>query len=161
MFRRLTMSLAAVALALTTALPTPAAAMSDKDRQLLTLLLGAVVVGAIVHDANKKKKKSAPQVSRNYHDHAWRDDDDHDDDWRDWRRDHRWRNRTVPAECVFSLRGGYGRRDVVSARCLEEYGMRRNLPGECAFNIDAGWGSRKVYGTRCLRQNGYRIAGAR
>ncbi len=61
---RLTTGLAAAALALTTALPTPAAAMSDKDRQLLTLLLGAAVVGAIIHDANKEKKKPAPPVAR-------------------------------------------------------------------------------------------------
>ena len=162
MFRRLTSrlttGLAAAALVLTTALPTPVAAMSDKDRQLLTLLLGAAEVGAIIHDVNKKKKKSVPQASRSYYDHSWRGDDDDDD--RDWRRDHRWRDRTVPVECVFSIRGVQGPRDVASARCLSEFGMTRDLPAECAFDIDAGWGSRKVYGTRCLRQNGYRIAGA-
>ena len=152
---RLTTGLAAAALALTTALPTPAAAMSDKDRQLLTLLLGAAVVGAIIHDANKEKKKPARPVAR--YDDRYRFGDS-----RDWRHDrNRWRHRTVPAECVLSLRGTRGPRDVVSARCLSEAGIRRDFPAECAFDIDAGWGSRTVYGTRCLRENGYRIAGDR
>lgn len=163
MFRRLTASLATAALVLATALPTPAAAMSDKDRQLLTLLLGAAVVGAIIHDANKDRKKPAP-VSR--HDDRFRFDDWNDRDWNDrdwrggdWRGDHR-RHRTVPAECVISIRGAGGRREVVSARCLSEFGIRRDLPAECAFDIEAGWDIRRVYGTRCLRQNGFRIAGA-
>lgn len=159
MFRRLAASLATAALVLATALPTPAAAMSDKDRQLLTILLGAAVVGAIIHDANKDRKKPAP-VSR-HHDDRFRFNDWNDRDWRgeDWRGD-RWRQRTIPAECVVSIRGAGGRHEVVSARCLNEAGIRRGLPAECAFNIDAGWDSRRVYGTRCLRQNGFRIAGA-
>lgn len=158
MFRRLAASLATAALLLVSALPTPAAAMSDKDRQLLTILLGAAVVGAIIHDANKDRKKPAP-VSR--HDDRFRFNDWNDRDWRGggWQGDHR-RHRTIPAECVISIRGAGGRHEVVSARCLNEAGIRRGLPAECAFNIDAGWDSRRVYGTRCLRQNGFRIAGA-
>ncbi|MEI2805742.1 hypothetical protein [Albidovulum sp.] len=159
MFRRLAASLAAAALMLATVLPTPAAAMSDKDRQLLTVLLGAAVVGAIIHDANKDKRKPAPVTRR--HD-QFRYDNWNDRDWRGqgWQGD-RWGQRAIPAECVISIRGAGGRREVVSARCLKEAGLRRDLPAECAFDIDAGWGSRKVYGTRCLRQNGFRIAGNR
>lgn len=162
MFRRLTASLAAAALMLATALPTPAAAMSDKDRQLLTVLLGAAVVGAIIHDQNKDKKKAA-KVTRRHDDFRfddWNDRDWNDRDWhgKDWRGD-RWRQRTVPAECVISVRGAGGRRDVVSARCLKDAGIGCYLPAECAFDIEAGWGLRRVYGARCLRQNGFRIAG--
>lgn len=154
---RLTATLAAAGLALGTVLPAPAAAMDDKDRRLLTLLLGAAAVGVIINEANKNKKRPAPQVAHRYDDEGnIYYGDDHD-----WRRDkHRWRHRTIPAECVFVLRGARGPRDVVSARCLSELGPRRELPAECAFEVDAGWGSRKVYGTRCLRENGYRIAEA-
>lgn len=160
MFRRLTASLAAAALALTAAFSTPAAAMSDKDRQLLTVLLGAAVVGAIIHDANKDRKKPAPVTRR--HDDHFRFNDWNDRDWRGqgW-RGNRWGQRTIPAGCVISIRGAGGRREVVSARCLKDAGLRRDLPAECAFDIEAGWGSRRVYGTRCLRQNGFRIAGTR
>ena len=154
---RLTATLAAAVLALGTVLPAPAAAMDDKDRRLLTLLLGAAAVGVIINEANKNKNRPAPQVAHRYDDDSFLYGDD-----RDWRRDrHRWQHRTSPAECVLSLRGSRGPRDVVSARCLTEFGLRRELPAECAFEVDAGWGSRKVYGTRCLRQNGYRIAEAR
>ncbi|MFN6951233.1 MAG: hypothetical protein ACK4NE_01365 [Albidovulum sp.] len=152
---RLTATLAAAALTLGTVLPNPAGAMDDKDRRLLTMLLGAAAVGVIINEANKNKKK-VPIVVDRYDDDSFGYSDD-----RDWRRDkHRWRHRTIPAECVFSLRGARGPRDVVSGRCLSELGLRRDLPAECAFEIDAGWGSRTVYGTRCLRENGYRIAEA-
>ena len=154
---RLTATLAAAVLALGTVLPAPAAAMDDKDRRLLTLLLGAAAVGVIINEANKNKNRPAPQVA-----HRYADDIFLFADARDCRRArHRWKHRTIPGECVLSLRGSRGPRDVVSARCLTEFGLRRELPAECAFEVDAGWGSRKVYGTRCLRQNGYRIAEAR
>lgn len=154
---RLTSGLAIAALALSTALPTPAAAMDSKDRRLLTLLLGAAAVGVIINEANKKK--SAPQVTRHYDDDYAYDDDR--DPYGRHRDNDRWRYRTLPAECVFSLRGTHGPRDVVSSRCLGEFGMRRDLPAECGFQVDAGWGTRTVYGTRCLRENGYRIASTR
>lgn len=151
---RFTTGIAAAAVAFTTIAPLPAAAMDDKDRKVLTLLLGAAALGVILNNANKDRRKQAPQVTR------------HDDDYPDygdgyWRPGHDRRHfRTVPAQCVFTLRGTRGPRDVVSGRCLEEFGLRRELPAECAFDIDAGWGSRRVYGTRCLRENGYRVAEA-
>ena len=155
MFRRLTAGIVAATLVFTTALPTPAAAMSDKDRQLLTLLLGAVAVGVIVNESKKKKRESqAPVVTR-------RDNYRYDRRDRGWSRDDRWRFRSLPGECVFSVRGLRGPRDVVSANCLKEFGVRRDLPAECRFDIEAGWGRRAVYGTRCLRRNGYQIAAAR
>ena len=154
MIRRITASLAAAAIVLTTAHPTPALAMSDKDRQLLTLLLGAAAVGVIINESQKKREEKKTTVSR-------RDDDRYERGYHSWDRDKRWRYRSVPAQCVFPIRGLRGQRDVVSARCLSEFGLRRSLPAECAFDIDAGWGSRKVYGTDCLRRNGYRIASVR
>lgn len=158
---RLTTGLAVAALAVSTALPTPAAAMDAKDRRLLTLLLGAAAVGVLINETNKKK--STPQVTRQYqYDDGYDYGYGHDRDPYGRHRDNdRWRYRTVPAECVFSLRGTHGPRDVVSSRCLSEFGMHRDLPAECGFQVDAGWGSRTVYGTRCLRENGYRIASTR
>ncbi|WP_413855418.1 hypothetical protein, partial [Albidovulum sp.] len=98
---RLTATLAAAVLALGTVLPAPAAAMDDKDRRLLTLLLGAAAVGVIINEANKNKNRPTPQVAHRYDDDSFLYGDD-----RDWRRDrHRWQHRTIPAECVLSLRG--------------------------------------------------------
>lgn len=156
MKRRLITAFTVAALALTTAFATPAAAMSDKDRRALTLLLGAAAVGVIISESNKnKKKRQAAEVARNpgYGHDILRDQGS-------LRRDHR-RGVLIPAQCAFSVRGGQGPREVVSSRCLSEMGLNRRLPRDCAFEIDTGWGSRTVYGARCLRQNGYRIAGMR
>jgi hypothetical protein len=135
----------------------PASALSDQDRSALALILGAVVVGAIINDANKKKKRDDPPVVTRYGNDGWYDNR-HDDDRDRWDRKHR---RAIPAQCSFQVRGNYGRRDVVSARCLSEFGMGRNLPRDCAFDVRDGREIRRVYGARCLMDNGYKIAGLR
>ena len=148
----------AASLVLSSAIVTPAAAMSDRDRQALTLLLGVAAVGLIINESNKKKRRREAEVQRSYND----DRDIYWDSDRNRRKSHeRLRNRNIPAQCVFSVRGRKGPRDVVSSRCMNEYGMSRRLPSECALDIDSGWGSRTVYGANCLRRNGFRIAEAR
>ncbi len=147
---RLIALVAATALALGVA--APASALNEREQNALALILGAVALGAIINDANKKKNR--PTVSRYGNDYY--DDDRRGDDRDRWHRKHQ---RVIPAQCSFQVRGSHGRRDVVSARCLSEFGMGRNLPRECAFDVRAGHDTRRVYGARCLMENGYRIAG--
>ncbi len=85
-------------------------------------------------------------------------DDRYDDNRDHWNKKHR---RTIPAQCSFQIRGNSGRRDVVSARCLSEFGMGRDLPRNCAFDVRTGRETRRVYGARCLQSNGFKIAGLR
>ena len=119
-------------------------------------------VGLIISESNKnKKKRQAAEVARNPgYGYDYRRED-YGTGFRrpeEWQPGHHNRRAIVPAQCVFSIRGSHGPRDVVSSRCLSEYGLDRRLPRDCAFEIDTGWGSRTVYGARCLRQNGFRIS---
>ena len=52
-------------------------------------------------------------------------------------------------------------REVVSARCMREFGLSRGLPSECAFDIRTSVGRRTVYGPQCLSDYGYRVASIR
>ena len=162
MKNRLIAAVTAAALALSSVVATPAAAMSEKDRKALTLLLGAAAVGLIISESNKnKKKRQAAEVARNPgYGYDYRRED-YGTGFRrpeEWQPGHHNRRAIVPAQCVFSIRGSHGPRDVVSSRCLSEYGLDRRLPRDCAFEIDTGWGSRSLYGAHCLRQNGFAVS---
>jgi hypothetical protein len=151
---RLIALVAATALAFGAA--APASALNEREQNALALILGAVAIGAIINDANKNTNR--PTVSR-YGNSYWYDDR-YDDD-----RGHRYKNKkhrhVIPAQCSIQIRSSRGTRDVVSARCLSEFGMGRDLPRQCAFDVRAGREMRRVYGARCLMANGYRIAGLR
>ncbi|OYX42464.1 MAG: hypothetical protein B7Z02_12215 [Rhodobacterales bacterium 32-67-9] len=161
---RLIATVTAAALALTTAMASPVAA-GDRDKKVLTLLLGAAAVGLLINEANKNKKRGAPPVTRtddtygygNGYGYAYRDDDEHGKKWRE--RDRR-RQAIIPSQCVYTLYATRGPRDVVSGRCLQDIGVARRLPQHCAFDVNTDWGRRTVYGMRCLQENGFRIARA-
>lgn len=137
---RLIAAVAAASLALTSMAATPAQALSDRERDALKIIAGAVILGAIINEAQKdkkeKKRKRDPEPVR-------------------------YRNRIVPAACVYDVKSGKGRRDVVSRACMEDYGLARRLPADCAFEIRTNRGNRLVYGPRCLEDYGYRIEGVR
>ncbi|MGB7262794.1 MAG: hypothetical protein WBC68_12050 [Albidovulum sp.] len=161
MTRRFIAALTIAALTLGSAFATPASALGDKDRKALTLLLGAAAVGLLINESNKKRNKAAPVTKR--YDGYTNNNSDRGNKFGHRKRAHdnystAKRRNVIPAQCVFPIRGAYGRRDVVSERCLRETGRARRLPDACAFNINDDWGRRTVYGTRCLRQNGFEIA---
>jgi hypothetical protein len=141
MKKQMIAAVTAIALTLTSAVATPAAAQ-DKGNDALKVLLGAAAIGLLISQANKNKRDDKPRVTRNPpHDH-WHGKKDYD------------KKRRIPAQCVFSVRG----HEVVSARCLQEYGIARNVPSGCAFVINTSWGQRTVYGSRCLKDRGYVLA---
>ena len=125
----------------------PASALDDRDA--LGLILGAAALGLIITEANKDKRRSAPNVTR-YDDGYWYDDD--------YRQRPSRRHALIPAECAFKVRTHDGPRNVVSARCLNEFGIARRLPRECAFDVRVRGDMRRVFGARCLERNGFRIA---
>lgn len=125
----------------------PASALDDRDA--LRLILGAAALGLIINEASKDKRRPAPNATRYYNNGWWYDDD--------YRRPSR-RPALIPAECTFPIRTNNGPRNVVSARCLNEFGIARKLPRECAFDVRVRGEMRRVFGARCLEQNGFRIA---
>ena len=147
MMKRLTMLVAAAAMALTPALAAPAAAKPKND-DVLKFVLGAAALGLILNEVSKNNRDDRRKVERRY------DPDPYPGFRRDERRGRRW---PTPPQCVETVRTRDGRRDVVSGGCLSDFGLARGLPRSCAFEVRSPWGPRTVYGESCLRREGYRI----
>ncbi len=151
MKRQLTAFVTIVALALAGAAGTPAEARDKNSDDVIKLLLGAAAVGLLLNQLNKgKPAKAMPRRGMTYQ-----------DDWDGAGYGQNSRRAQVPAECVLVVTVNGSNREVVSARCMKEFGLSRYLPEECAFGIRTGAGLRTVYGPQCLRDNGYRIEQAR
>jgi len=133
MRRQLIAAVAAGSLALSGLAATPAAAWGEREQDVLALILGLGIAGAILNDAQRKDRRHGSGSS----------------------------GRRIPAACVYDIRTHQGLRSVVSRACAEDHVAAR-LPQECAFTIRSrGGGSRVVYGTRCLTDSGFRIEDAR
>ena len=148
---RLTAFVTIVALALSGISATPVEARSKKSNDTIKLLLGAAAVALLLSQTNQAQ---ATRITP-------RPDPSYDDDWDGTGFVRPSRTRRIPAECVIgvALNGRY--RDVVSARCVSNFGLSGRLPEECAFDIRTRSGRRTVYGPQCLRDYGYRIGQAR
>ena len=139
---------AATAVALS-GLAAPAEAKNKKN-DMVKLLLGAAAVGLLLNQMNQGTAQAVtprPQP----------------DDWTNGNNGYPYPAvaRSVPAECVMDVTVNGRLREVVSSRCLREFGVASQLPAECAFDIRTNAGTRTVYGPQCLRDYGYRIEQAR
>jgi hypothetical protein len=150
--KRMITLVAAAAVALTSITATPAAALGKNEREVLGILLGLAVLGAIVNESQSNNRARSqpqtyyPQPKPHRHDPPPRRD--------------RWEDRItwLPASCERTVRINRENREVVSAQCLREYGFTARLPNGCAFDIRTDWGTQRVYGKQCLADNGYRVA---
>ncbi|MCY1126529.1 hypothetical protein OU426_06660 [Frigidibacter sp. RF13] len=149
--KRQMISLAAAAALALSGMAAPARA---EDKDVLKLLLGAAAVGLLINQVNKNKNKT-DRVTRNPYPYVGDDWTYQGDD-----RNHK-KARYIPSECVMDVTVGGRLREVVSARCLKEFGLARKVPAECGFDIRTSVGTRTVYGPQCLRDYGYRIEQAR
>jgi hypothetical protein len=133
MRNRIIATITAAAIGLGGLTATPAAAWGDREQNALALILGLGVAGAILHEAEKKKRKRQTPVSVPA-------------------------QKIIPGECVYDIRTSAGLKSVVSRSCVAEFGLTR-LPADCAFDVRSQSGVRSVYGPRCLQDFGYRIGG--
>ena len=134
---RLTAAATALALALTSLTAAPAAALSDREKAALGLIIGAVGVGMILDSSRDKPRYREPEPRHDNGRH------------RGWQVE-----RGIPAACITNVRVDGRRRDVVGAGCAQNAGLRR-LPGSCAMDVRTDRGYRTVYGLRCLKDKGY------
>lgn len=161
MKRQMIAGITALALALSGMAIQPAAA-KDKNNTL-KLLLGAAAIGILLNQMNGAQAASprqflgVPQPRDRDDNRFWGDRDDDDDGYRSG-YGHAIRAGTVPGECLRDVSVGGRLREVVSGRCLNQFGLAGSLPEECAFDIRTNSGRRTVYGQQCLRDYGYRIA---
>ncbi len=154
-FKSLTTVAAAATIALTSLTATPAAALSEKDRNALGIVLGIGTMALII-DGIEKDKKQVRRTERYEERYQDRYQDRWDDDRREARRDARY---TVPARCVTRVETRGRIREVISGRCMERNASRVNLPQACAFDIRTDHNRREeVFGRNCLESHGYRIS---
>lgn len=123
MKHRITAAIAAAAIALTAAAPVRA-----DSNDALKLALGAVGVGLLVHELDKKNREEAATVVDDRWSDDWTSRNRYDDSFRK-------KGKIIPAQCIFDgkIRGRW--REVVSSRCMTDFGVARRLPGECRVNV--------------------------
>lgn len=120
----------------------------NKKNDMVKLLLGAAAVGLLLNQMNQGKAQATPLPGNG---------------WANGNNGYPYPAvaRTVPAECVMDVTVNGRLREVVSSRCVREFGVASQLPAECAFDIRTSAGTRTVYGPQCLRDYGYRVETAR
>ena len=136
-------AIAAVAIAITGFSAAPARAGDDEVGAALAALLGLAIVGAVIHDKNKDKKRRQvvhapappkpipPRVNR----------------------------KLLPQHCLRSFHTHQGKARIFGQRCLNQhYKFARSLPQACHRQVwtDRGW--RAGFGARCLNRHGYQLA---
>lgn len=119
-----------------------APARADDQAAAIAALLGLAVIGAVIADKRKDKKKAVthpapisrplpPRVNR----------------------------KLLPQHCLRSLATDRGQRRIFGQRCLNRnYKFADSLPRQCHRQVwtDRGW--RAGFGARCLRKHGYQLA---
>lgn len=143
MKRYLIAAVAALSLALAGA--APAEAKDKKNNDVLKLLLGAAAVGLVLNQMNGGKL-FAPSRNRT----------SYDNDYVPPRLGKP--ERLIPGECATDVTINGRLREVISDRCVREFGLSDRLPAQCAFDIRTSAGTRRVYGPQCLSDYGYRVA---
>lgn len=154
--KRFVLMTAAAAIALTSITATPAAALGQREKNVLGLLLGLAVIGTIANEIDKSHRtpQPAPQPQP-----RWQPQPQPQPTYRPtppvYRSD---RITYLPATCLRTVRLNSGAHEVVSAQCLSEQNVAARLPISCAFDIRTDWGLQRVYGTECLSDAGFRVS---
>lgn len=151
MLKRLTATVLAASVALTSVFAAPARAADSGE--IARAILGA---GVILYLGNElAKRNNRGYVTRRYDDRYYGNRYyDHDRDYRG-HRDHRYKHRkTVPVSCLRN--NGYDR--YFGAHCLSQR-MRNasRLPEQCRISVRTSRGWRSAYEADCLRRYGYRF----
>ena len=127
----LTGGAAALALVLATAIP----AKADKKDDLAKALIAALVVGAIAHEVNDRKKPAPAPLPEPVS------------------------SKRVPSVCAISIDGADRSVSLYPESCLRSEGFRHRLPRGCS-NTATIFGERdRVYSAKCLRDAGFRVQG--
>lgn len=132
---------AALALALTTAMPAQAGGKGD---DLAKALIAAIVIGAIVSEVGKDRPAPVPvpePVHKKKKKKKW---DDHE-------------GVRIPSVCAIQVSQKRHTSIVYPESCLRDYGVRGRLPYDCASEarIYGEWDT--IFSAQCLRESGFVI----
>lgn len=167
MFNRITATLAAAAIAVTSFGAAPAAADDRDAARIAAAVLGVAIIGKILHDKNKRDE--AREVSRRQVEPApvsrslphRRDVEPRplprrvDRDYRDRHVD----RKLLPQQCFRSYDTRRGSVHMFGSRCLQKnYRFSNRLPQACEQQVRTERGIRTGFDARCLRSAGYSLA---
>ncbi|MBY6049434.1 hypothetical protein [Vannielia litorea] len=148
MFKTLTATALAAAVALTS-FSSPAQAEMDRG-ETLRLLLGLGAIGALV--AANERNKDRASTSRRDTDRVIRVTPGYGGD----RYKDRNRHARLPQRCETAVPTRRGTQIFYGQPCLDRSGFRARLPQNCSYTLDLGRKRVKAYEQRCLRRAGYR-----
>lgn len=137
---------AGAAIALTGISATPVRADNNDAAAAIAALLGLAVIGAVIVDSRKDRKKRAdvPVIHPKPYPKPL---------------PKRVNRKLLPQECLRSWRTDRGQARIFGQRCLNRhYDYVNSLPNKCHRQVytDRGW--RQGYAARCLNRHGYQLA---
>lgn len=154
MFRKLSTSLIAASLVLTSFTTTPAIADERNTARVIATILGIAMVGKIIKDSRDDKRKVSLRPP--------------EDPFADPKPDHplkprplprRADTKLLPSYCLQSYDGLDGVVNMFDRDCLEQnYRFVDYMPLHCEQVVDTFDGFREGFEARCLRHTGYRLA---
>lgn len=169
MYRKFIATVTAASIALTALGAVPAFADNYRAERALAAILGLAVVGAIVHENRKDKKKQPVQVHGKPKHHGHQGHHGH--------KNHgyaqnppvyhpeprplpnRVNRKLLPQQCFRSMETRHGKVRYFGQRCLNRnYDFVHRLPQVCNYTFRTHKGDRRGYEARCLRDWGYRLA---
>lgn len=137
-------TIAAAAIAITGFTAAPARAGEDEVGAALAALLGLAIVGAVIHEKKKDKKRHTVHTPVHPTPKPL---------------PKRVNRKLLPAHCLRSFHTDHGKRRLFGQRCLNKhYRYVDSLPYRCHREVftDRGW--RQGYGARCLNRHGFQLA---
>jgi hypothetical protein len=158
MHRKFIATIAAASILITGFAAAPARANQEDVGRALAALLGVAIVGAAIHENNKKKKKEQARVYKKPKQKVHKPvHQKHKVKPRPLPR--RASKHLLPGRCLHSFETRRGTMRIFGQRCLERhYGFTHRLPQHCERRVRTDRGPRYGFGARCLRKQGYKLA---
>ncbi|MGJ8616993.1 MAG: hypothetical protein ACSHWS_09130 [Sulfitobacter sp.] len=160
MYRRFIATVAAASIAITAFGAVPARADDRDVARALAVILGAAVVGKIIHDNKKEKERAVTRRRAAPVYEAPRHEPRYIEPLAPRPLPRHVRNKKLlPAQCFRSYETRRGTVRMFGRRCLKNNFRHANtLPQHCKVRIKTYDGRRTGYQARCLRDAGYRLA---
>lgn len=152
-------TIAAISIIITGFAAAPARANDQNLNGALAALLGIAVVGAIIHEKKKDKKRSRAQVVHKEPQKKTYDARTQTRHIKPRPLPRRLSARLLPGQCLRSYETTRGAMRIFGQRCLEQnYKFTHSLPQHCERRVRTDRGMRFGYAARCLNRQGYELA---
>ena len=158
MHRKFIATIVATSIFITGFAAAPARADQDDFGRAIAALLGVAIVGAVIHE-NKKDKKRKAQVYQQSRQKVHKPVHKKKRHVTPRPLPRRVSEHLLPGRCLRSFETRRGNARIFGQRCLERhYSFTHRLPQHCERRVRTDRGPRFGFGARCLRKQGYQLA---